>query len=202
MELSNLHRQILYSDKDLGRPKVEAAAEYLKSHYPKTKSILIPKALDAENAEMVLREYDLVIDGLDRLEKKFFLNDWCVKLKKPFVHAGVVKFEGQVLPVLPWAKRPAFDALIPKNPPAFRNAHLPGGGRAGFLLPGHRLLAGPRSPSRHCAPAPRRRAPSAFGKWTRKKGNAFHRYPRRNPDCEVCGLGLVAKDAPSASCSA
>ena len=115
VELSNLHRQILYSEKDLGRPKVEAAGEYLKTHYPQTKTILIPQTFGAENAEKYLNEYDLVIDGLDRLEKKFFLNDWCVKFKKPFVHAGVVKFEGQVLPVLS-GQTACLRCLIPKIP--------------------------------------------------------------------------------------
>ena len=118
VELSNLHRQILYSDKDLGRSKVEAAGDYLTNHFPKTKINLIPEALGTENAERYINGYDLVIDGLDRLEKKFFLNDWCVKLKKPFVHAGVVKFEGQVLPVLS-GQTACLRCLIPKIPPPF-----------------------------------------------------------------------------------
>jgi len=98
--MSNLHRQILYSDKEWDVPKLRQLRVFGKA-ISQSKTIQLPEAFGAGNAEKVLKDYDLVIDGLDRLEKKFFLNDWCVKLGKPFVHAGVVKFEGQVLPVLP-----------------------------------------------------------------------------------------------------
>src|ERR1039458_2190008 len=118
VEISNLHRQILYGERDLGRPKVEAAAEYFRKNHQGSKTVPIPESLGPSKAEKVLGPYDLVIDGLDRLEKKFLLNDWCVKLGKPFVHAGEVKFEGQVLPVLP-GKSACLRCLIPKIPPPF-----------------------------------------------------------------------------------
>src|SRR5579883_1248816 len=80
VEISNLHRQILYSENDLELMKVEAAADYLKRRFPKTKTVLIPEAFSPQNAEKIFSKYDLILDGLDRLEKKFVLNDWCVKL--------------------------------------------------------------------------------------------------------------------------
>jgi len=118
VEISNLHRQILYSSSDIGRPKVEAASKALSTRFPSLSVNQIKESFDASNAESVLRRYDLIIDGLDRLEKKFLLNDWCVKLRKPFVHAGVVKFEGQVMAVRP-GQTACLRCLIPKIPPPF-----------------------------------------------------------------------------------
>jgi len=195
VELSNLHRQILYEDKDLGRSKVESAAEYLKSHYPETKTIIIPESFSGENAEKYLKEYDLIIDGLDRLEKKFFLNDWCVKLKKPFVHAGVVKFEGQVLPVLP-GQTACLRCLIPRIPPPFA---MPTCQEAGVLgsfsqaigyLQAHealRLALGKGSPRLWKVDAQKREIRSIV--------------PQRNPDCEACGRGSVEKLISSPACA-
>ena len=118
VELSNLHRQILYSLKDIERLKVEAAADKLQKIFPETQIKQIPEAFNHSNAEKIFSQYDLIIDGLDRLEKKFALNDWCVKLKIPYVHAGVVKLEGQVMAVIP-GRTACLRCLIPKIPPPF-----------------------------------------------------------------------------------
>ena len=83
VELSNLHRQILYSLKDIERLKVERPpADNSKKYFLKLNQ-QIPEAFNHSNAEKIFSQYDLIIDGLDRLEKKFALNDWCVKLKIP-----------------------------------------------------------------------------------------------------------------------
>jgi molybdopterin-synthase adenylyltransferase len=196
VELSNLHRQILYCESDLGRPKVEAASGFLKKHHPQTKTALIPEAFAAQNAEKILSQFDLVIDGLDRLEKKFILNDWCVKMGKPFVHAGVVKFEGQVLPVLP-GKTACLRCLIPKIPPPFA---MPTCQEAGVLgsfsqaigyLQAHealRLAAG--------------KGPFRLWKMDIQKREARSIIPQRNPFCEACGQGRVEKEMAPASCIA
>ncbi|HUO56890.1 MAG TPA: HesA/MoeB/ThiF family protein [bacterium] len=195
VELSNLHRQILYSDADLGRPKVEAAAGYLNTHHPKTKTILIPEAFSPANAEKILSQYDLVIDGLDRLEKKFLLNDWCVKLRKSFVHAGVVKFEGQVLPVLP-GETACLRCLIPKIPPPFA---MPTCQQAGVLgsfsqvigyLQGHEAL---RLAERH--------GPFRLWKVDAQKREARSIIPRRDPECGSCGHGKVAEEMSEPACA-
>ncbi len=195
VEISNLHRQILYSDKDLGRTKVEAAGEYLQKHFPKTKTIQIPEAFGVGNAEKYLKEYDLVIDGLDRLEKKFFLNDWCVKLRKPFVHAGVVKFEGQVLPVLP-GQTACLRCLIPKIPPPFAMPTCQEAGvlgsfsqAIGFLQAHEALrLAGGEGP---------------FHLWKVdiQKRETRSIIPGRNLDCEACGKGKVEDQVVEGFCA-
>lgn len=188
VELSNLHRQILYCDNDIGRVKVEAAAEYLQKHYPKTKYEQIPEALGSANAEKYLGAYDLIIDGLDRLEKKFFLNDWCVKLKKPFVHAGVVKFEGQVLPVKP-GKTACLRCLIPKIPPPFA---MPTCQEAGVL--GSFSQAIGYLQAQEAIELSQGKEPLRLWKVDIQKREARSIIPERNPDCEACGKGIVAEE--------
>jgi len=82
VEISNLHRQVLYSREDLGQLKVEVAARFLSGKYPGLRTIPLTESMSAESMSKRLEGYDLVVDWLDRLEKKFFLNDWCVKEKK------------------------------------------------------------------------------------------------------------------------
>ena len=185
VELSNLHRQILYSDSDLGRPKVEAAAGYFKKHYPKTKTILIPEPFSSVTAEKVLSQYDLVIDGLDRLEKKFLLNDWCVKLRKPFIHAGVVKFEGQVLPVLP-GETACLRCLIPKIPPPFAMPTCQEAGVLGSFSQAVGYLQGYEA-----LRLAERKGPFRLWKIDALKRDFRSITPQRNPDCEACGQGKV-----------
>ncbi|HJT23359.1 MAG TPA: HesA/MoeB/ThiF family protein [bacterium] len=196
VELSNLHRQILYSENDLGRMKVEAAADYLKKLFPKTQTILIPEAFTPQNAKKIFSQFDLIIDGLDRLEKKFILNDWCVKLGKPYVHAGVVKFEGQVLPVLP-GKTACLRCLIPKIPPPFA---MPTCQEAGVLgsfsqaigyLQAHEALRLAEG-----------RGPFRLWKVDLQKREARSIIPQRNPACGACGQGKVEMEIASASCEA
>jgi molybdopterin-synthase adenylyltransferase len=185
VEISNLHRQILYTDEDLGRPKVAAASDFLKARFPGIPLEAIPEALTPSNAESTLSRYDFVVDGLDRLEKKFFLNDWCVHLNKPFVHAGVVKFEGQVLAVRP-GRSACLRCLIPRIPPPFA---MPTCQEAGVLgsfsqaigyLQAHETLRLVRGAE-----------PLRLWKVDAQKRETRSIVPNRNPDCEACGKGKV-----------
>jgi len=195
VEESNLHRQILYSTADIGRPKVEAASDLFKKDFPKTRTLQHPEAFGASNAEKVLSSYDLVIDGLDRLEKKFLLNDWCVKLGKPFVHAGVVRFEGQVLPVLP-GKSACLRCLIPRIPPPFA---LPTCQEAGVL--GSFSQAIGYLQAEEALRLARRESPLRLWKLDALKRETRSIVPERNPDCEACGKGKVQPGTLEASCS-
>ncbi len=186
VELSNLHRQILYGAKDVGRPKVEAACEFLKDRFPKTHVIPIAGKMTAESLQELLPRYDLVIDGLDRLEKKFFLNDWCVKLKKPFVHAGVVRLEGQVLPVMPGVTA-CLRCLLPKIPPPFAMPTCQEAGVLGAFSQGIGYLAAREA----------RRLAEGKGPMRLFKVDAAARsfrsvIPTRRADCLACGVGQVA----------
>ncbi len=116
VEPSNLHRQILYDDSDIGKPKAETAARKLQAKHPNLKIEVIPEAFPNRDWEDLIARYDLVIDGLDRLEKKYALNDACVKAGKPFVHAGVVRFGGQILAVRPGVTA-CLRCVLPEIPP-------------------------------------------------------------------------------------
>jgi adenylyltransferase/sulfurtransferase len=109
VELSNLHRQILLRECDLGSDKVLAATATLRARLGtggRTERLAIaPRALrlDAENAEALLRGHDLVIEGSDDLRTKFVVNDSACRLGIPALIGGVVRFSGQIVTVWPGA---------------------------------------------------------------------------------------------------
>lgn len=114
VNLTNLQRQILHWEKDLGRPKVVSAGEKLAEMNSDVKLNLIEERLRADNALELMEPYDLVIDGTDNFQAKFLINDACVSLGKNFLHAGILRFEGQLLAVKPGSSacyRCVFDAL-------------------------------------------------------------------------------------------
>ncbi|MCI4338645.1 MAG: ThiF family adenylyltransferase, partial [Thermoplasmata archaeon] len=116
VERSNLQRQILYSDAEIGQPKVERAAERLEALNPDVKVRQHPQRLVRENALEVLAEYDLVLDGTDNFPTRYLLNDACVLLGKPDVQASIYRFEGQ-LSVFDARKGPCYRCLFPEPPP-------------------------------------------------------------------------------------
>ena len=195
VELSNLHRQILYSKTDIGRPKVEAAAANLSSKFPELKITRLQRSFEPSSAEEVLGPFDLIIDGLDRLEKKFLLNDWCVKLGKPFVHAGVVKFEGQVLPVMP-GKSACLRCLMPKIPPPFALPTCQEAGVLGSFSQAIGFLQGIEAVRMMEGKLPLR-----LWKWDVEKRTIRHLEPERNPDCPACGQGRVESGLGLAVCA-
>lgn len=96
IEVSNLQRQILYDTYYLGRPKVEIAAEKLNELNDDVKITTYDLRLTAENAENIIKEYDIIADCTDDFPTRFLINDICMKLDKTLVSAAVVGFEGQV----------------------------------------------------------------------------------------------------------
>ncbi|MBI4523844.1 MAG: HesA/MoeB/ThiF family protein [Deltaproteobacteria bacterium] len=101
VELSNLQRQILHATPDLGREKVESAKEKLRRLNPEVEISTYAVRLDDKNARQILSGYDFIIDGSDNFETKFLVNDVAVNLGKAFSHAGIVRFQGQTMTVLP-----------------------------------------------------------------------------------------------------
>lgn len=137
VERSNLHRQVLHGEADLGRPKVESAAARLAALAPELR--LEPRAcrLDASNARELLAGSDLVVDGADSFATRYLVNDACVALGIPLVHGAVERFRGQVAVFWP-ARHPqagCYRCLFPKPPPA---ELVPNCAEAGVLgvLPG------------------------------------------------------------------
>lgn len=113
VELSNLQRQVLFDSADVGRPKTEAARERLLALNPDITVVAHTLTLRAENALEVLRDYDLVLDGTDRLTTRYVVNDACVLLGKPLVSAAIHRFEGHAMTYLP-GRGPCYRCLFPE----------------------------------------------------------------------------------------
>lgn len=99
VEESNLHRQILYTLKDLGKPKVEVAALALKSISPSSNILCYNETLNLSNADKILNNYDIVVDCTDNFEAKFLLNDLCLEKKKTLISASATGFEANLMVV-------------------------------------------------------------------------------------------------------
>ncbi|MBF6569437.1 MAG: HesA/MoeB/ThiF family protein [Candidatus Binataceae bacterium] len=100
VELSNLARQVIYREFDLGALKVEAAARYLRRNYPALKIETFPFALDDANGAMI-EQFGFVIDATDTPATKFLINDLCIRVGRPFVYGGVLGTAGQAMSVIP-----------------------------------------------------------------------------------------------------
>lgn len=112
VELSNLQRQVLFDSAAVGRPKTEAARERLLALNPDITVIEHTLTLRANNVLDVLRDYDLVLDGTDRLTTRYVVNDACVLLGKPLVSAAIHRFEGHAMTYLP-GHGPCYRCLFP-----------------------------------------------------------------------------------------
>ena len=96
VSMSNLHRQLLYAESDIGRKKVSVAAEKMQLLDAEAKIDTYPFLLTKQNALSIIEGYDLVIDATDNFSAKYLINDACVILKKPFVYGAVTRYEGQL----------------------------------------------------------------------------------------------------------
>lgn len=101
VDVSNLQRQILHFTSDIGKEKTLSATEKLSQLNPHTKFTLYKEKLTAQNIISIINNYDFIVDCTDNFETKFLINDTCVQQKKPFSHAGVLRFEGQVMTHVP-----------------------------------------------------------------------------------------------------
>jgi adenylyltransferase/sulfurtransferase len=115
VELSNLHRQVLYDAQGVGRRKVEAASERLRALNPQLRLIAHDIELCAANAREIFAGYDVVLDGTDRFATRYLANDTCVILGKPLVSAAIHRFEGQALTYEP-GRGPCYRCLFPEPP--------------------------------------------------------------------------------------
>ena len=131
---SNLQRQILYGTSDVGRLKVEAAAARLSDVNPHVKIVMHAERLIAANAMELLSSYDVIADGTDNFAARYLVNDACVLLGKPNVHASIYRFEGQAS-VFWAAKGPCYRCLFPDPPPPGLVPSCAEGGVLG-ILPG------------------------------------------------------------------
>ena len=96
VNLSNIHRQSLFSSKDLKKLKVKVAAKKLKEINPFTKIKIYKSRLNQKNIKDIIKNYELIIDGSDNFKTKFLINDYCIKLKKKLVTGAISKFDGHI----------------------------------------------------------------------------------------------------------
>ena len=116
VDMSNLQRQILHTTADVGRKKVESAREALLALNPHLTMVPHDVRLNSTNIRDILKEYDLVAEGSDNFPTKFLVNDACVMTGTPLSMAGIFRFSGQILTVLPGVG-PCYRCLIPQPPP-------------------------------------------------------------------------------------
>ena len=135
VDRSNLQRQILYGEKDLGRTKVAAAADRLRDMNPHITIETHAVRLNATNAPAIVQPYDVIIDGADNFPARFLCNDAGWFFHKPVVHASILRFAGQVSVFAPRDGGPCYRCLLPKPPAADA---VPSCAEAGVLgaLPG------------------------------------------------------------------
>jgi thiamine biosynthesis protein ThiS len=202
VDLSNLQRQIAHATPDIGKPKVDSAAAKFKAINPDVTLRTYRERLTAANALGILRDYDFVIDGTDNFASKFLVADACHFAGKPYSHAGILKFDGQMMTVLP-GQTACYRCVFTAPPPA---GAVPSCSQAGVLG----VLAGVMGTLQ---------ATEAI-KFLLEQGDlltnhlltyqalqaSFRKIPlKRNPKCPVCGEAptlteLVDEEPPTCAC--
>lgn len=94
--LSNLHRQILFTESEIGKSKVAIISKKLKYQFPETKIVSFNEYLSVDNALSIFKEFDIIVDATDHIDIRYLINDACVITNKPFVHASIYRFQFQI----------------------------------------------------------------------------------------------------------
>jgi len=184
VDFTNLQRQVLFGTSDVGRPKIEAAAEHLRNLNPLIQIDSFETRLTSENALDLFKDYDIVVDGTDNFPTRYLVNDACVLLGKPNVYGSIFRFEGQIT-IFGAPGGPCYRCLYPEPPPPGLVPSCAEGGVLG-VLPGIvgtiqaaetlKLIIGKGDP--------------LIGRLLLfdALGMKFRELKlRKNPDCPVCG---------------
>jgi adenylyltransferase/sulfurtransferase len=115
IELSNLQRQVMFATDEIGQGKAAAGQARLTALNPSVRVNAHSEKLVAGNVERIFRDYEVVIDGTDRLATRYLVNDACVLMGKPLVSAAIHRFEGQAMTYLP-GRSPCYRCLYPASP--------------------------------------------------------------------------------------
>ena len=115
VDLSNLQRQVIHTTNDVGKAKVLSAKETMEAINPDVTVKTYRTFVTSENIRELIEDYDFIIDGTDNFPAKFLINDACVMAKKPFSHAGIIRFQGQLMTYVP-GQGPCYRCVF-KNPP-------------------------------------------------------------------------------------
>jgi len=129
---SNLQRQIIHGQSDIGRPKAVSAMESIREVNPLVNVVLHEERLDSDNAMQIFEPYDLIVDGTDNFATRYLVNDACVLLGKPYVWGSIYRFDGQASVF--WAEHgPCYRCLYPEPPPPGMVPSCAEGGVLGVL---------------------------------------------------------------------
>ncbi len=129
---SNLQRQIIHGQSDIGRPKAVSAMESVREVNPLVNVVLHQERLDSDNAMQIFEPYDLIVDGTDNFATRYLVNDACVLLGKPYVWGSIYRFDGQASVF--WAEHgPCYRCLYPEPPPPGMVPSCAEGGVLGVL---------------------------------------------------------------------
>jgi len=191
VDASNLQRQIIHSTKDIGRKKLDSAAEKLSALNPALNIVKHDTMLSSANAMDILKDYDIVADGTDNFPTRYLVNDACVLLNKPNAYGSIFRFEGQAS-VFATKDGPCYRCLYPEPPPPGLVPSCAEGGVLG-ILPGLvgviqateviKLILGKGNPL-----IGRLLLVDALGMRFREL------KLRKNPECPVCGENPTVKE--------
>lgn len=118
VDLSNLQRQIIHTTESIGKDKVISGKNTIGKINPDVKVITYKEFVTSENILKIIKDYDFVIDGTDNFAAKFLINDACVLGNKPFSHAGIIRFKGQLTTIIPGKDEPCYRCIFQNPPPA------------------------------------------------------------------------------------
>ncbi|MGA2147307.1 MAG: molybdopterin-synthase adenylyltransferase MoeB [Bryobacteraceae bacterium] len=134
VDFTNLQRQVIHSTADVGRKKIDSAADKMLAINPHLKIAKHDTALSSENALEIFKDYDMVVDGTDNFPTRYLVNDACVLLHKPNVYGSIFRFEGQAT-IFAAEDGPCYRCLYPEPPPPGLVPSCAEGGVLG-ILPG------------------------------------------------------------------
>src|SRR5437016_1830666 len=134
VDFTNLQRQVIHGTKDVGKKKLDSAAESMLDINPYMQMDKFDAALSSENALDIIKDYDMVVDGTDNFPTRYLVNDACVLLKKPNVYGSIFRFEGQAT-IFAMPGGPCYRCLYPEPPPPGLVPSCAEGGVLG-ILPG------------------------------------------------------------------
>ncbi|MDD1653459.1 MAG: HesA/MoeB/ThiF family protein [Methanomicrobiales archaeon] len=117
VDLSNLNRQVLHWDADVGRPKTESAVGKLRAMNPDIEIRAIDRTIDRSNVDELTRGYDMIVDAMDNYPTRYLLNRAAIRHRIPFIHGAIRGFDGQVMTVIP-GKTACLRCIFPSALPA------------------------------------------------------------------------------------
>ncbi|HLY19408.1 MAG TPA: ThiF family adenylyltransferase, partial [Bryobacteraceae bacterium] len=132
VDFTNLQRQVIHGTSDVGRKKLDSAADRMREINPFVRIDKHEVALSSENALDILRDYDIIVDGTDNFPTRYLVNDACVLLGKPNVYGSIFRFDGQASVFFP-PHGPCYRCLYPEPPPPDLVPNCAEGGVLGIL---------------------------------------------------------------------